>query len=91
MKNLTDDELFALANEYLADNSKHGISSMVLAIAGIIQSLLFLFGIVNFTTFAIVIPIVYGISYYHLRKGKQSLDKVDDILKEFDSRINNQK
>ncbi len=91
MKNLTDEELFDLANEYLAENSKHNISSTILAIAGIIQSLLLLFGIINITTFLIVIPIVYGFGYYHMRKGKKLLDKVDEILKEFDDRINNEK
>jgi len=91
MKNLTDEELFALANEYLVENSKHSIASAVLFIVGLIQSLLLLFGIINITTFLIVVPIVYGFGYYHMRKGKKSLDKIDEILLEFDERINNEK
>ena len=90
MKDLTDDELFDLANECLADNSKHAISSTILFVSVIIQSLLLMFGVINITTFLIVTPIVYGFGYYHMRKGKKSLDKVDEILREFDERINNE-
>ena len=89
MKNLTDEELFDLANEYLADNSKHATASVVLFIVGIVQSLLLMFSFITITPFLIVTPIVYGFGYYHMRKGNKSLDKVDEILKEFDSRVNN--
>jgi uncharacterized membrane protein len=89
MKNLTDEELFDLANEYLTDNSKHATASVVLFIVGIVQSLLLMFSFITITPFLIVTPIVYGFGYYHMRKGNKSLDKVDEILKEFDSRFNN--
>jgi hypothetical protein len=89
MKNLTDEELFNLANKCLDDNSKHATASVVLFIVGIIQSLLLMFGIINIIPFLVVVPIVYGFGYYHLKQGKKSLDKVDEILLEFDERINN--
>jgi uncharacterized membrane protein len=89
MKNLTDEELFDLANEYLVDNSKHATASVVLFVVGIIQSLLLMFSFITIVPFLLVAPIVYGFGYYHMRKGNKSLDKVDEILKEFDSRVNN--
>jgi hypothetical protein len=91
MKNLTDEELFVLADECLVDNIKHATASVVLFVVGIIQSLLLMFGVITITPFLIVTPIVYGFGYYHMKKGKKSLDKVDEILKEFDERINNEK
>ena len=91
MKNLTDEELFDLAEKCLDDNNKHSIASAVLFIVGLIQSLLLMFGFITIIPFIIVTPIVYGFGYYHMRKGKKSLDKVDEILKEFDERINNEK
>jgi uncharacterized membrane protein len=73
----------------LTDNSKHATASVVLFIVGIVQSLLLMFSFITITPFLIVTPIVYGFGYYHMRKGNKSLDKVDEILKEFDSRFNN--
>lgn len=89
MKNLTDEELFDLANEYLVENIKHATASAVLFVVGIIQSLLLMFSFITIVPFLLVVPIVYGFGYYHMRKGNKSLDKVDEILKEFDSRVNN--
>jgi hypothetical protein len=70
MKNLTDEELFDLANEYLTDNSNHATASVVLFIVCIVQSLLLMFSFITITPFLIVTPIVYGFGYYHMRKGR---------------------
>ena len=87
MRDLTDDELFELANDYLEKNKRHGVASIILAVLGIIQSVFFPFDKINITPYILITTIVCGISYYHLRQGKKSLYKVDEILKEFDSRI----
>jgi hypothetical protein len=88
MKNLTDEELFELANDYIEKNRKHAISSIILAMTGVIQSGLFIFDKINFIPFLIISIILYTFSYYHLRMSSSSIKKVEKILEEFDSRSN---
>jgi len=86
MKNLSDDELFDLANKYLDKNKNHSISAMILSMLGIAQSIFLILGKINYVVYLIVILFFYTFAYYHLRVSKESLKKIDEILEELNSR-----
>jgi len=88
MKDLTDDELFDLANDYIEKNRKHAISSIILGLTGMIQSVFFIFDKINYVPFLIISIILYSFSYYHIKMSNLSIKKVEKILEEFDSRNN---
>jgi hypothetical protein len=88
MKDLTDEELFDLANDYIKKNRKHAISSIILGLTGMIQSVFFIFDKINYIPFLIISIILYTFSYYHIKMSNLAIKKVEKILEEFDSRSN---
>ena len=86
MKNLSDDELFNLANKYLDKNKNHSVSAIILSIFGIVQSVFFILGKINYVVYLVVTIIFYTFAYYHLSASKKSLKKIDEILEELNSR-----
>jgi uncharacterized membrane protein len=88
MKNLTDSELLAVAYKNLAIADKHLYSTIILAIVGLVQSVLLIFEFVNIFSFLIVYPISFLLYLYHKKKQEKYMKIVDEALEELTSREN---
>jgi hypothetical protein len=86
MKNLTDNELLALAWENIGKADKHLYSTVVLAIFVIIQALLSIFNTINFGFYIITVITSYILYFYHKRKQEKYMKVVNEVLDELTSR-----
>jgi len=86
MKNLTDNELLALAWENIAKADKHLYSTLVLTIIGITQAILLIFSFVSIFSFLIIYPISFLLYLYHKKKQEKYMKVVNEVLEELTSR-----
>jgi hypothetical protein len=86
MKDLNDKELLDLAWENIARADKHLYATIVLAIVGLIQSILLLFNFVGIVSFLIIYPISLLLYFYHKKKQENYMKVVNEALEELTSR-----
>lgn len=86
MKELTDGELFDLANKQIKIMDKHLISQIIISILVIIQATFLIFDIISFNFYFCIWLISMGLCVFHRIRIKNSEIKVQEIIDELTSR-----
>jgi Flp pilus assembly protein TadB len=86
MKDLNDKELLDLAYEEIRKMDIHIISTIIFVILLVAEIILALLQIISATTYFIVILVVLVLYYYHDQKYKKCEKRIEEILKELNSR-----